>query len=301
MSVTILQGDVTKQTATLPDESVNCVVTSPPYWGLRDYGVPGQLGLEPTLDEYVERMVEVFRGVWRALRDDGTLWLNMGDSYATGTNAKRNPGNGDCASRTSRNSSVRRHPDGLKAKDLIGQPWRLAFALQADGWYLRSDIIWHKPNPMPESCRDRPTKSHEYVFLLTKKPRYYYDHEAVKEPQSAVSIARRKRARRTPYAAPGQTTHTGLGRPVPENATRNRRDVWTIPTQAFRGAHFATFPEKLVEPCIKAGCPKGGMVLDPFAGSGTVGVVAERLGRHSVLVELNPEYVDLIKKRVGGL
>ena len=316
MRHTILNGDVIACLRSLPDACVQCVVTSPPYWGLRDYGVEGQIGLEPTPEEHVEKMIEVFREVKRVLRDDGVLWLNLGDSFAD--------------------------------KDLVGIPWRVAFALQADGWYLRSDIIWSKPNPMPESVTDRPTKSHEYVFLFAKSKKYYYDAEAVREKHESLKDLGRSQ---TDYCNP---------------AGRNRRTVWEIPTQPTPEAHFATFPEALVEPCIKAGtsargaCPECGapwrrvverersdvprcnsksagrrdcnygdsdsttlrarkivvrevgwqpscacgteetvpcIVLDPFAGSGTVNLVAYGLGRSSVGIELNEKYIDIIKSR----
>ena len=295
-------------------------VTSPPYWGLRDYGVAGQLGLEPTIDAYVANMVEVFRLVRDVLADDGTLWLNLGDSYAGGGNYR---GNSLLSEKQASNGGAHGQvgaipiPDGLKPKDLAGVPWRVAFALQADGWWLRQDIIWHKPNPMPESIRDRCTKAHEYLFLLSKRERYFYDADAIQEA-SVTNDPRR------PYGSPGANaldqrgeqgrgqlrtkkpdgwaTHAGgpgsfhrdgreKGAPAMIDATtRNRRSVWTIATEAYPDAHFATFPTALVEPCILAGSEVGDVVLDPFMGSGTVAQVAQALGRHWVGCELNPEY-----------
>lgn len=265
-------------------ESVQCVVTSPPYWGLRDYGVPGQLGLERTPEEYVEKMVAVFREVRRVLRKDGTVWLNLGDSYAhsssgsdvrnvggfQGEQIRANPKMADAYQTRKKDL-----PDGLKPKDLVGIPWRVAFALQADGWWLRSDIVWAKPNPMPESIRDRPTRAHEYIFLLTKSERYYYDQDAIREPLADPEALAR-------IAAQGA----------------NARTVWTIPTEPYPEAHFATFPTELARRCILAGTKEGDLVLDPFAGSGTTLLVADTLGRLSVGLELNPEYVALAEKRL---
>ena len=295
----------------LVDGCVDCCVTSPPYWGLRDYGNPDQIGLEPTPDAYVQNIVAVFRDVWRVLKNDGTLWLNLGDSYAarggahgwrddnqTGVGAKRThlAGGGD--------KSARVAPEGLKPKDLIGIPWRVAFALQADGWYLRADIIWHKPNPMPESVTDRPTKAHEYLFLLAKSERYYYDAAAVRE-NCSDDMQRRAAAGHTrggsgKLDASRQDAATLRGdhaKVISVDAGRNKRSVWAVATMPYSGAHFATMPEKLVEPCILAGCRPGGLVLDPFIGSGTVGAVAERLGRRWVGTDLS--YHDLAKKRTS--
>jgi len=269
----IHHGDVRDVLPTLDAKSVQCVITSPPYWGLRDYGVKGQIGLEPTPDDYVQTMVKVFREVTRVLRDDGTLWLNMGDSYASspaGNFGGDMPAPADGGRYRANKPKMDYGASGLKPKDLVGIPWRVAFALQADGWYLRSDIIWHKPNPMPESVTDRPTKSHEYLFLLTKSPRYYYDTDAVREPS------------------------------VEQAAGRNLRSVWTINPQPFSEAHFATFPTALVEPCIKAGSTKGDLILDPFAGSGTVGCVALKLAREFVGIELNPDYCTLARESIEG-
>lgn len=318
----ILVGDAREVLRTLPEESVHCVVTSPPYWGLRCYGVAGQLGLEESPAEYVEKMVTVFREVWRVMRPDGTLWLNMGDGYATtGSAGRAQRGLHElverCSPRKTPRKSNRAHqgvvphpprrrkPPGFKLKDLIGMPWRLAFALQEDGWLLRTDIIWHKSNPMPESVRDRPTRCHEYIFLLSKSPRYFYDYRAVTEPVSGGSHPRGKGV--NPKAALNPTP----GR-VKQNASfsaavaglvsvRNRRTVWKVNTQCFHGAHFAVFPEKLVEPCILAGSPRGGLVLDPFAGSGTTGVVALRHGRDFIGIDLNPAYAEMARARLVGV
>ena len=283
-------------------------VTSPPYFGLRDYGHSGQLGLEPTPDEYVANMVEVFRCVRDLLADDGTLWLNLGDSYASGGRKSRDPGQskihpaygGEAFADGLRPAD----PPGIKPKDLLGIPWRVAFALQADGWYLRQDIIWHKPNPMPESVTDRCTKAHEYIFMLTKRERYYYDSEAVKEP--AVSTDIRK------FTDNGADKQRGHGRRhagfngryadkiaeqgVPE--TRNRRSVWTVATRPYKGAHFATYPPALIEPCILATSRPGDIVLDPFMGSGTTAQVALQHGRQYMGCELNPEYRELQDQRI---
>jgi DNA modification methylase len=380
----VLRGDCRVVLAALPAASVHCVVTSPPYWGLRDYGFPGQIGLEATPEEYVDTLVDVFRAVRRVLRDDGTLWVNLGDSYANNGNPnptmhhstlKMKPGGKGCHMP----QPVKEIPLGLKPKDLVGMPWRVAFALQADGWYLRADIIWAKPNPMPESVTDRPTKAHEYVFLLTKSGRYYYDAEAVRE---AAEYGRRDwggtdqhaayMRSRSNLAARGdrQTPNGGYPKGKDPSSGRNLRSVWTIATQAYAGAHFATFPQALVVPCVKAGTsekgccagcgapwervvartpaalvgaerirniggrtdgytqlPAGGVhggtatttgwrptcsdaptiplvgdivpctVLDPFAGSGTVVLVANKLGRHAIGIEANPTYGALSTQR----
>ena len=364
--LTVHIGDCRAVMAEMPAESVHCVVTSPPYWGLRDYGTatweggdaecdhrvggqvaqtkhpaeghatgqrPGvdawwcvacgarridaQLGLEPTPEAYVANMVDVFREVRRVLRDDGTAWLNLGDSYTSGgrttqvtdtarrgqvVDGKRlGPGrrdlDGDAASGKQEYLNGTARPpviDHIGPKNLVGIPWRVAFALQADGWYLRSDIIWSKPNPMPESVTDRPTKAHEYLFLLAKSPRYYFDAEAVREDGEGYG---RSVWEKPQFKSGDITRHHGngdghgTGAPTMQGG-RNIRSVWTITTQPYPGAHFATFPEKLVEPCVKAGCPSEGVVLDPFAGSGTVGRVANRLGRRAVLIDLSADYID---------
>ncbi len=383
MTWEIRRGDSLLQLRQLASESVHCVVTSPPYWGLRDYGAVGQLGLESTPAEYLTGMLDVFREVKRVLRQDGTCWVNMGDCYATGAGAVGNcPGGGERGARwtgdvdrlrdgkrgyrgghpaeTSGKASPRiaamgpmtqpnRMPiAGLKPKDLVGMPWRLAFALQADGWYLRSDIIWHKPNPMPESVTDRPTKSHEYIFLLTKSERYFYDAKAIAEPciagdngssfTSAQDVATKlnlgigPRTKSRPKAwdkdmgsnrtliagSPrkikipggwdrGAGAHGTIHRSGRTSAeyqeaevsdSRNKRTVWTIATQAFPEAHFATFPEELITPCILAGSKPGDVILDPFAGSGTTGVVALRFHCSFIGIELNQEYAEMAERRI---
>lgn len=304
----IIPGDCIEGMKTLPDSSVQCCVTSPPYWGLRDYGHDGQIGLESTPEAYVSRMVEVFREVRRVLRDDGTLWLNLGDSYATGAGkVGACPGGGEqgqkWADRGASTSPNRMPIPGLKPKDLCGIPWRVAFALQADGWYLRQDIIWHKPNPMPESVRDRCTKAHEYVFLLTKSQRYFYDAEAVSEPAVHAGETRVTTAKSFAGQAEGLGVKpTGNAKPgsvMLIKATRNKRSVWRVCAKPYSGAHFATMPPDLVEPCIKAGSPEGGTVLDPFAGSGTTLAVAAKLGRSGIGCELNPSYVELAHERIS--
>jgi len=338
MSIRLIIGDCRQRLAELPDESVHCVVTSPPYFGLRDYGVAGQIGLEPTPAEFVAVMVEVFREVRRVLRKDGTLWLNLGDSYNSHDPGGYregeflNPGGRQSeASRGARNKAGN-HVEGLKRKDLLGIPWRVAFALQADGWYLRQDIIWSKPNPMPESVTDRCTKAHEYLFLLSKSARYHYDAEAISEPLTQSSIDRLSQPtleqQEGSWRVPGKTNgamkakrrkpqgwntspnyHNADPRYAPreeaedyvapvESDRRNKRSVWTVATQPFKEAHFATFPPDLIEPCIKAGCPKGGTVLDPFGGAGTTGLVADRLQRDAILIELNPDYCTLATNRI---
>ena len=384
MTVEILRGDNRETLKTLKDKSINMVVTSPPYWGLRDYGtatwvggdpncphmrltkiskntttghagmfkqgnvvgdaiyksvcpkcgakrMDSQLGLEETPEEYVNNLVGVFREIKRVLRDDGTVWLNLGDSYSSG------------GRRTTTNQSLRGDKDygvtrpapskGIKPKDLIGIPWRVAFALQQDGWYLRQDIIWHKPNPMPESVRDRCTKAHEYIFLLSKNVKYYYDHEAIKEPITD-STAKRLLQKNIDNQKGSERAHAGekpngnmkaLGRKKFDSSmggggtsfvghsgykksdgsymispTRNKRSVWTVTTKPFKEAHFATFPMDLIEPCILAGCPEAGTVLDPFGGSGTTGIVASNHNRNAILCELNDEYSDIAEKRLGS-
>jgi DNA modification methylase len=337
VTVRIINADVMDGLAQLEPESVHCVVTSPPYFGLRDYGMPGQIGLEPTPDLYVSKLVEVFREVRRVLRKDGTCWLNLGDSYCSqgglhdgradnqsGVGAKRvwRDGSGradgivDARGQRNRNGNS---VIGLKPKDLIGIPWRVAFALQADGWWLRQDIIWSKPNPMPESVTDRCTKAHEYLFMLTKSARYFYDADAIAEPAIYVGVVGQdangfknplrfdgKMAASTKQDGHGRR-HAGFNARWDEaeargecSQTRNKRSVWEVTTQPFPEAHFATFPPALIEPCIKAGCPEGGTVLDPFGGSGTTGLVADRLKRNAILIELNPEYAAMAQRRISG-
>ena len=287
----VIVGDCVESMRGLADQSVNCCVTSPPYFGLRDYGVDGQIGLEQTPEEYVTKMVEVFREVRRVLRDDGSLWLNLGDSYG-------------------------------KGKQMLGIPWKVAFALQDDGWYLRQEIIWSKPNPMPESVRDRCTKSHEYIFLLTKSKRYYYDHDAIREPHTgeaakAVTMGYNEVGQRgvnssvrrgltdgqaTQFSKKGHSGYFGAdGNCLLNPLGKNKRSVWSVPTRSVKGAHFATFPPALIEPCILAGCPVDGIVLDPFAGSGTTAEVSARNGRDSVMIELNPEYAMITHHRMSKL
>jgi site-specific DNA-methyltransferase (adenine-specific) len=304
MNYKVLHGDCIESLKTLDDESVNCCVTSPPYWGLRDYGESDQLGLEETPEEYVANMVKVFSEVKRVLTKDGTLWLNLGDSYAG--NCSRTS-SGRAGMGKEREGIYSRLGDGLKSKDLVGIPWRVAFALQADGWYLRQDIIWHKPNPMPESVTDRCTKSHEYIFLLSKSSKYYYDHEAVKEKCSEANIEDFKRRKTLNNKGKGKGTYDearpdlcrGRDAYMPDDFMRNKRSVWTVNTKPYPEAHFATYPKKLIRPCIKAGCPKGGVVLDPFGGSGTTAEVANELQRDAILCELNPKYCELIEKRLS--
>ena len=315
MTVQVIVGDCLATLRAMPAQSVNTCVTSPPYFGLRDYGHDGQIGLEQTPDEFVAKLVEVFREVRRVLRDDGTLWLNLGDTYAANRGGTTPPaqtvaggvgGKGGQKERRGQADGYNPTRDctryGLKHKDLIGIPWRVAFALQADGWYLRQDIIWHKPNPMPESVRDRCTKAHEYVFLLSKSERYYFDADAIKEPVAGSTIGRLTQptlARQEGSArVPGKTN--GNMKAVGGTEKRNRRSVWTVTTKPFKGAHFATFPPDLIEPCVLAGCPAGGVVLDPFGGAGTTGLVAQRHGRDAVLCELNPDYADMARERIAA-
>jgi DNA modification methylase len=303
----ILLGSSLEVLRELPDSSIHCCVTSPPYWGLRDYGVEGQLGLEPTMEEYLEKMLVIFREIWRVLRSDGTLWLNLGDSY-NGSGPSGGPGK-QYTNVGSQGTTLKRVA-GLKPKDLVGIPWRVAFALQADGWYLRSDIIWHKPNTMPESVTDRPTKAHEYIFLMSKRERYYYDADAIKEDclsgpsdikkmlESLPRIGGKHKILTDPLSKASSLTNIGQKRSVGDPSGRNKRSVWTVATQPFKEAHFATFPPKLIEPCILAGCPDGGIVLDPFMGAGTTAVVCANLGRNYIGIELNPEYIHIANERI---
>lgn len=305
MSVRVIIGDCREALQSLPSESVNCIVTSPPYFGLRDYGVDGQIGLEATPDAFVTELVAVFREVRRVLRDDGTLWLNLGDSYASGakgsggtgksTLGQRKSPEGVLRSQNRQAMDVRALDCGLADKNLLGIPWRVAFALQADGWYLRQDIIWAKPNPMPESVTDRCTKAHEYVFLLSKSARYYYDQDAIAEPSAQPN---RERADAFGGKSWKERQQHSEGAVFTGSETRNARSVWNIATQPFSEAHFATFPPELAERCIKAGCPQGGTVLDPFGGAGTTGLVADRFQRSAILIELNPAYADMARNRI---
>ena len=378
---TIIEGDCIKGMATLPDGCVHTCVTSPPYWGLRDYGtatweggdstcnhvddvalaerlrqkksmisvgermdgstrtrvhdeqigntiqhrdvcpkcgakrIDAQLGAEKTPEAYVENMVNVFREVRRILRDDGTVWLNLGDSYARnggGVESRMNSidkmGVGQKATYLAgAMQTVNKVPFGLKSKDLVGIPWRVAFALQADGWYLRQDIIWHKPNPMPESVEDRCTKAHEYIFLLSKSQKYYYDSDAIKEPVSSVNPISSKEYRQSIGRKSGinevarwdETNARSMPIGNPSDGKRNKRSVWTVTTKSFKGAHFATFPKDLIEPCVLAGCPEGGTVLDPFTGSGTTCVVALNHNRRFIGTELNPDYIKIATERIS--
>ncbi len=300
MKAKIIVGDVRTSLRQLEECSVQTCITSPPYWGLRDYGNDGQIGLEQTPDEYVAQMVAVFREVWRVLRDDGTVWLNIGDSYASARDSKAVPdslrnGEGTAVGKAANQNPANLKSAGLKHKDLVGIPWRVAFALQADGWYLRQDIIWHKPNPMPESVTDRCTKSHEYVFLLTKSAQYFYDNEAIKEPVKQDWGTRDRTNGKYHNEGSGLTPHSGLTKSY---ETRNKRSVWSITTKPFKGAHFAVMPENLVVPCILAGTKVGDTVLDPFTGSGTTAVIALQHGRKFIGVELNPEYIKIAEKRI---
>lgn len=335
-----MQGDCIEILKSIPDNTVDVCVTSPPYYGLRDYGVDGQIGLEETPEAYIEKLTAVFSEVKRVLKDDGTLWLNIGDSYwGSGSRGYDFTGKFTEASKIQSGSKgttdlhnipkLTGNTNGIKNKDLIGIPWMLALALRADGWYLRQDIIWAKPNPMPESVKDRCTKSHEYIFLLSKQPHYYFNHEAIQEeaktqevpegvrfggskygdntdPKYAVYSGQTWTPRTKNAQYDGQqpnTMHLRIeqGLPGKEYIVRNKRDVWTIPVQPTKEAHFATFPEALVEPCILAGSRAGGVVLDPFFGSGTTGRVAVKHGRGYIGIELNPEYIEIAKRRLDNV
>lgn len=294
----ILLGDAAEQLRTLDADSVHCCVTSPPYFGLRDYGVAGQIGQEGTPEEYIGRLVEVFREVRRVLRPDGTLWVNIGDSYTSGGRKTRDYDKKLPARAADQRPST---PPGMKPKDLMGIPWTLAFALRSDGWYLRQDIIWHKPRCIPESVRDRCTRSHEYIFLCSKSEHYFFDAAAIKEPTAEttkVRMAQDIQHQAGSLRQPGKSN--GPLKPGGDGVARNKRSVWNVCPAYFKGAHFAVFPEKLVEPCILAGCPEDGIVLDPFTGSGTTGAVAKRLRRNFVGIELNPEYREMAAVRIAA-
>ena len=327
----IYLGDSLELIKTFPNNQFDCVVTSPPYYGLRDYGADGQIGLEDTPEEYISKLVELFREIRRCLKDTGTIWVNIGDSYC-GTGDKgdyRDPKYKD--GRNGQSTSKNKNVKGCKHKDLIGIPWMLAFALRADGWYLRQDIIWHKPNPMPESVTDRCTKSHEYIFLLSKSEKYYFDNEAIQEEavtqidprigkrceydgmrkgeegtgnRAFVSLKTRPKMGGRKYGDNGDpkfaTKSWKEWEPTMEGdvVVRNKRDVWTVNVKPNKEAHFATYPEELIVPCIIAGCPEGGVVLDPFMGSGTTGIVARKLNRNYVGCELNPDYQRMGKRRI---
>ena len=349
----IYQGDCLEVLKTFEDNSIDCCVTSPPYYALRDYGVDGQIGLEETPEKYIERLTEVFMEVHRVLKPNGTLWLNIGDSYAGNCSVAST---GRCGMGKPRERIDHRVFDGIKPKDLIGIPWMLAFSLRNAGWYLRQDIIWHKGNPMPESVKDRCTKSHEYIFLMSKSKKYYFDYEAIQEEANPNYMSKNirfggnkygdnddslfqiysgnvyepKMKVRTQnngyskagghrdnsggvgdYSKHGHTKNCQYDGQVPNTLkredgikdevffVRNKRDVWSINVKPNKEAHFATYPQELVSPCILAGCPEGGVVLDPFMGSGTTGIVANKLGRHYVGIELNPEYVEMAERRIG--
>lgn len=305
-SAKIFVGDALQRLQQMPDESVRTVVTSPPYWGLRDYGEDGQLGAEETPSAFVETLCCVFDEVWRVLADDGTIWVNLGDSY-NGATANRSGSHGFNDGRTNcdKRFSVGGVQD-LKPKDLVGIPWRFAFAMQERGWYLRQDIVWSKPNPMPESVRDRCTKAHEYIFLFSKLPKYYFDAEAIKEPLAEST----KRIHSSPGVNPrGENKkwkqdfvgngHSGLVNGKLRDGKRNKRSVWSVPTKPFTGAHFAVYPPALITPCVLAGSAEGDTVLDPFSGSGTTGEVALFNGRNYVGVELNPDYAEISRKRLA--
>lgn len=329
----IITGDALSVLRRISDNYIDCCVTSPPYFGLRDYGIEGQVGLEESPQQYIDKMVEIFREVRRTLRTDGTLWLNIGDSYAG--SGKGRMGDGSHSKDSSKSSDylniaggklTATKAIGCKRKDLIGIPWLLAFALREDGWYLRQDIIWNKPNAMPESVKDRCTKSHEYIFLLTKSDKYYFDHEAIKEPAvgfdnrppagsrgTATPNQRRRKGNARTFIGGGAYTNHGSfnnsadtereshGNSENETGLRNRRSVWNVATQGYAKAHFATFPEKLIEPCILAGCRPGGIVLDPFLGSGTTAVVAEKNGRDFIGIDLNPDYTEMSQSRLAAI
>lgn len=311
----ILVGDCIDMMRMLPDQTVHTCITSPPYFGLRDYGVEGQIGLESSPREFIDSLVAVFREVQRVLRDDGTLWVNIGDSYAGSWGAQGRPhGNGQMSGRRvtsarqinahpvfQSGTAVRGREIGMKPKDLMGIPWRLAFAMQDDGWYLRQDIIWHKPNPMPESVRDRCTKAHEYVFLLSKSKQYYFDQHLIAE----AAIEPRGRGNVSPVESlPGErptenSNIRGSLHKIGARVTRNKRSVWSVSTHSFKGAHLATFPPDLIRPCVLAGAPRGGLVFDPFGGAGSTALVPMKEGRHSVICELNPEYAALARRRLN--
>ncbi len=298
---------------TLADNSVDTCVTSPPYYGLRDYGESGQIGMEKSPQEYIENLTEIFMEVRRVLKPMGTLWVNIGDSYAgsgKGPMSLALAGNGKNSTLYEKNSKVHEVPktwDGIKPKDMIGIPWMLAFSLRANGWYLRSDIIWHKTNCLPESVKDRPTKCYEHIFLFAKERKYYYDYGAIQEPLKQVSKERYKRGRSDHSKYTGQELHQNINRQRDDFSLFNqefkrKRDVWEVSTNTFRmNEHFAMYPEKLIEPCILAGSAKGGIVLDPFFGSGTTGVVAKKHGREYIGIDINPKYCELAEKRIMGV
>lgn len=307
--ITIFHGEALKTLQEMPDESVNCVVTSPPYWGLRDYNVDGQIGVEHSPEEFISRLVNIFTEVRRVLRGDGTCWVNMGDSYFGATSEHKDKGSFGINSVISKktqsgvptsgrgNRAAGMKAAGIKPKDLVGIPWMLAFALRADGWYLRQDIIWSKPSCMPESVTDRCTKSHEYIFLLTKSAKYVYNAEAIAEPTLTRDNLNRDRDSTRLNNTPGRTKMGGLK--TNDYEFKNKRSVWTIATKPYHEAHFATFPTELVKPCILAGCPAGGVVLDPFGGAMTTMLVARDLNCKGIAIELNAEYIEIGKRRIS--
>lgn len=309
----VIHGDSLEILKTLEADSVDCCITSPPYFGLRDYGVEGQIGLEETPEEFVESLVNVFRQVKRVLKKEGTVWLNLGDSYSGSGKGQTREGSQDPKRGKTNGMKLKNSSkgfSGLKSKDLIGIPWRVAFALQADGWYLRQDIIWAKPNVMPESVKDRCTRSHEHIFMLSKSPNYYYDQDAIREPLAESSIERVKYGWKSEKAnMSGILSRTAMkgidveqmGDRFANPKGRNKRDVWFVNTSASSVSHIAMFPEKLIEPMVVAGCPEGGVVLDPFFGSGTTGLVAKKLNRNYVGIELNPEYAQIAQNRLDGV
>tara|TARA_R110000744_G_scaffold188008_1_gene307360 strand:+ start:34 stop:963 length:930 start_codon:yes stop_codon:yes gene_type:complete len=297
--IKILQGNCIDKIKELEDNSINCVVSSPPYFGLRDYGVDGQFGLEKTYQDYLANTVKIFKTFKPKLKDNATIWWNVGDSYSSG---KRKTTTNQSL-RGNKNYGVTRTPvqDGIKEKDLLMIPNRVAIALQDEGWYIRSEIIWHKPNPMPESVRDRPTSCHEKIWLITKSKKYYYDSDAIREPLAASSLNRLNQDIKNQKGSTrgnGGMKSNGNMKAVGNKETRNKRNVWTITTKPFKDAHFATFPKDLIEPCIKAGCPEGGVVLDPFGGSGTTGIVSALNNRNAILIELNSEYIKIAEDRI---
>jgi len=314
--ISFLQGDVFDNIKKLDNDTIDCVVTSPPYWGLRDYGVDGQLGLEKTYQEHIQNIVELFRAMKPKLKDSATIWLNYGDSYASTVNGTKvkDMKKSLQKNRTSKIKGVyddRGFVDkpfstiqgSLKPKDLVMIPNRIAIALQDDGWWIRSEIIWHKPNPMPESTKDRPTSCHEKIWLITKSKKYYYDADAIREPVAQGTITRLSeknlKNQKGSTRGNGGMRSNGNMKPVGNMETKNKRNVWTITTKPCKEAHFATFPKDLIEPCIKAGCPENGIVFDPFGGSGTTGIVAKSLNRKAILSELNPEYIEIAKTRIN--
>lgn len=297
--IKILHGNCIDKIKELDNSSIDCVVSSPPYFGLRDYGVDGQFGLEKTYQEYLSNTVKIFETFKPKLKDNATIWWNVGDSYSSGKRTSTT----NQSLRGNKNYGVTRTPvqNGIKEKDLLMIPNRVAIALQDAGWYIRSEIIWHKPNPMPESVKDRPTSCHEKIWLITKSKKYYYDADAIREPLAASSLSRLNqniKNQKGSIRANGGMKSNGNMKAVGNKETRNKRNVWTITTKPFKDAHFATFPKDLIEPCIKAGCPEGGIVLDPFGGSGTTGIVASKNNRNAILIELNKDYIDIAKKRI---